>query len=85
MLNRILVSILMLSQIGLLGCATAQAIVGPDGTQNQLISCSQIEDCYEKAREVCSGPYNIVNTSGQTSGANGYVGTQTKLLVKCGK
>lgn len=64
------------------GCTTATKIVGPDGTENQLISCEQIEDCYQKATEVC-GKYKIVNTSSEVSGYNGISGTTVKLLVKC--
>lgn len=70
---------------GLTGCVTAKPIIGPDGTENQLISCGAIEGCYEKATEVCNGPYKIINTSSQTSGSNGSTGTIIKLLVKCGK
>jgi hypothetical protein len=70
---------------GLLGCATATTIIGPDGTTNQLISCAAVEQCYEKAREVCGGFYKIVNTSSETAGVNGTTSTQTKLLVKCGQ
>lgn len=68
------------------GCATTDSkkIVGPDGTENQLISCFQIENCYQKASEVCSGKYKIVNTNSETSGVNGVTDTTVKLLVKCG-
>lgn len=54
-------------------------IVGPDGTQNQLISCAVIEGCYAKAREVCNGTYKIVNTTSENVGDT----TFYKLLVKC--
>lgn len=76
--------LMMFSSI-LVGCATATPIIGPDGTENQLISCPSITQCYEKAREVCGGPYKIVNTSSETTGANGTTNTETKLLVKCGR
>lgn len=76
---------LALGCLGLFGCATAKAIIGPDGTENQLISCEAIGQCYEKAHEVCGGPYKIVNTSTETSGTNGITGTEINLLVKCGK
>ncbi len=66
-----------------IGCATATPIIGPDGTENQLISCPAVEQCYEKAREVCFGPYKIINSNSETSGSNGYTGTEVKLLVKC--
>jgi hypothetical protein len=69
--------------LNIAGCATATAIVGPDGTENLLISCPAIQQCYEKAREVCGGTYKIVNSNSETSGANGYTSTETKLLVKC--
>jgi hypothetical protein len=67
----------------LAGCATAKTITGPDGTKNQLISCSTIEFCYDKAREVCGGNYKVVNTNSETSGFNGTTDTEIKLLIKC--
>ncbi len=85
MINRSIEIGLLLSFVCLLGCATAKTIIGPDGTVNQLISCHSIEDCYEKAREVCNGPYKIINTSSQTSGFNGNTSSEIKLLVKCRK
>ena len=69
---------------GLAGCTTVTPILGPDGTENQLISCAPVEKCYAKANEICRGPYKIVNTSTETEGANGSTGTIVKLLVKCG-
>src|SRR5262245_38828529 len=66
------------------GCATARSIQGPDGTQHQMISCPSVEQCYEKATEVCGGKYKIVNTSTDTSGGGQLmVDTTTKMLVKC--
>lgn len=67
------------------GCATSESkkIIGPDGTENQLISCYEIENCYEMASKVCKGKYKIVNTSSETSGYDGVTGTTVKLLVKC--
>jgi len=78
-MKKILVLGLVLS-----GCGTANVINGPDGTPHQLISCSNIEGCYQKAAEVC-GKYKIINTSSETSGMNGTTGTTIKLLVKCEK
>lgn len=69
--------------VNLAGCATAKKIIGPDGTANHLISCHSTEYCYEKAREVCGGNYKIVNTSTESSGANGVTSSTTNLLVKC--
>ncbi|MCB0393145.1 MAG: hypothetical protein KDD25_01220 [Bdellovibrionales bacterium] len=66
------------------GCVTASAITGPDGTINQLITCDSIELCYSKAREVCGGTYKIIDKTSNVVGVDEYVGTETKLLVKCG-
>ena len=85
MVQRSYLTWLMLACLGFTGCATAKAIIGPDGSENQLISCPNVDLCYEKAREVCGGPYRIVNTNSETSGSQGYTATETKLLVKCGR
>lgn len=69
--------------LGLVSCTTSQKIIGPDGTDNHLISCYETAGCYSKAREVCGGNYKIVNTSTETSGSNGVTGTEIKLLIKC--
>jgi len=67
-------------------CSTTKAVIGPDGTEHQLVKCAGIEGCYEKAREVCGGNYKIVNTSTDTSGGSeSSVSTTTNLLVKCEK
>ena len=76
--------VLTIIMILIAGCAaTSRVIVGPDGSSQQLVSCSYVEACYEKAREVCGGNYKIVNTSTETGGMDGDVSTTTKLLVKC--
>jgi hypothetical protein len=67
----------------LCACTTARPILGPDGSENQLISCSAVESCYEEATDVCHGTYKIVNTSSETSGSDGTTSTTVKLLVKC--
>ncbi|MEK6578029.1 MAG: hypothetical protein AABZ55_02270 [Bdellovibrionota bacterium] len=62
------------------GCATAKAIQGPDGTENQLIRCSYgIENCYNKAAEVCRGKYAIVNNSTNVQGSQGYISSTNEL------
>lgn len=67
-------------------CSTVKAVVGPDGSEHQLVTCSEIEYCYSRARDVCGGNYKIVNTSSETSGSNTVsVSTDTSLLVKCEK
>jgi hypothetical protein len=62
------------------GCASSKTIIGPDGTENQLIKCNRIELCYEKSTEICKGPYKIIN-SNSDSNKNG---TEFNLLIKCG-
>ncbi len=69
----------------LTSCETSKAIIGPDGTVNQLIACNTIEQCYSKAREVCGGNYKIVNTTSESWGAEGQTDSTQKLLVKCDK
>lgn len=74
-----------LAAVGLTGCGTStRAMMGPDGTQNQLVTCYQIGNCYETAREVCKGNYKIVNsTSEHSTGTDNKVRTEHQILVKC--
>jgi hypothetical protein len=65
------------------GCATVEAVTGPDGSQHQLVSCGSVKYCYDKAREVCGGNYQIVNTSNSVSGNAESTSSQIQLLVKC--
>lgn len=81
-MNRVFVLALCL---GLFGCVTVKPVVGPDGTENQLITCPAVEQCYAKAHEVCGGPYKIVNTSSDVSGVSGTTTSEINLLVKCGR
>ena len=78
--------VLILAASGaLVSCVTVDPIIGPDDNTNQLISCPAVEMCYEKAHEICNGPYRIVNTSSDSWGANGSSSTTVKLLIKCGQ
>ena len=56
MIQRNLKTLLMILCVGIAGCTTVTPIVGPDGTENQLISCGAVESCYKKAIEICHGP-----------------------------
>jgi hypothetical protein len=85
-MKRSFVGISFLMVFLLNGCATkssSKKIMGPDGTENLLISCYEIEDCYEKATIVCNRKYKIVNTSSETFGSDGDTSTEIKLLIKC--
>ena len=68
-----------------IGCASTTTVIGPDNTEHQLISCGPIKQCYEKAHEVCSGPYKIINTTSDTVGNSKSASSVTELLVKCGR
>lgn len=66
------------------GCATPKDVKGPDGTPHKLLTCDEIEDCYEEASQIC-GKYKIVNTSQHANAVtNGHGGgSYSKMLVKC--
>ena len=62
------------------GCAaTPKKIIGPDGTENLLIAEISIEDCYEKAREICKGQYKIIDSTPPAYESS----IMFRLLVKC--
>lgn len=67
-------------------CTAAQRvvkIVGPDGSDDLLVSCYSMNNCYSDAREACGGPYQIISTTSQVATTLGQVDTKTTLLVKC--
>jgi hypothetical protein len=53
------------------GCVTAKPITGPDGRQSYSVSCNggihDLGDCYNKAAEVCHGPYDVVGGESSTA------------------
>lgn len=74
------------------GCATAKPVPLPNGQQGYAIEdCDSVSECYEKAAEVCGGPYDVVNQSGETittvSGAAGVVTAasipQYAMMIQC--
>lgn len=77
--------VIFLGLVSLLGCASATKIVGPDGDNHQLVTCDSIKYCYEKAREVCEGNYQIVDNNSETIGSQYAVVTESSILVKCDK
>ncbi len=66
-------------------CASSNKIIGPDGSEHQLITCEGIQYCYEEATKVCGGKYKIVNSTSKTEGYNGITSSEESLLVKCVK
>lgn len=74
---------LLLGAFLLFGCTTSpKQLLGPDGTEHKLLTCNEIESCYEQATKVC-GKYKIVNTSNHTYGDDGKTDSYSKMLVKC--
>jgi hypothetical protein len=74
------------------GCATVSVptgghpIVGPDGSENEVVGCGAVDDCYNFSRKICGGTYKIVNsntTSNSTGGKYPAVYSTFVLLVKC--
>lgn len=72
------------------GCATAEVVMGPDGTEHVNVHCQrQVSVCYRKMAEVCPGGYQVIN--GQQGFAlvpiNGqlYGGSNHDFLIKCGR
>ncbi len=59
---------------------SGQSVVGPDGHSQELVSCYEIESCYQKARNACSGNYSIVHSS---SSYSDYGDPVNNLLVSC--
>ena len=67
------------------GCASDKQIAGPDGTVHHLIRSGSMQLIYEKAHEVCKGPYQIVNASKQLIVGGPVIAVNNELLVKCDK
>lgn len=76
--------LILISALAMTACMSIQPkpVTGPDGSQDQLISCMKVEDCYNQARKICKGNYKIINTSTESLGNEGF--SSTNLLIKCG-
>lgn len=66
-------------------CSTQiKTLKGPDGTDHELITCLETEECYESAREVCSGNYDIINSTSKINTlSDKTTQTEQELLIKC--
>jgi len=80
-------------------CVSAQALVLPDGSSGQAISCNglahSINDCYAKAGEMCPIGYDILSGGSESrqvgfASINAYGGSafsgpviKRSLLVRC--
>lgn len=85
-MRRTLVTTLIALAIAFDGCAAftnARTIVGPDGREDLLVSCSSVSWCYERARAACHGPYKIVDKTVESSSLFGESSTTTTLLFRC--
>lgn len=59
------------------GCLTfAKRIKGPDGSEQLLVGCHEVSDCYEKARKECGSDFTVTDKF--------YKGTYPiQIQVKC--
>ena len=72
--------IILIAVLGVLGgCVSAKPTIAPDGKQGFAVSCNgglhNIGDCYQKAGEMCHGPYDVIagdSTSGTVIAGNQY-------------
>lgn len=63
------------------GCVTAKTMTAPDGNPAYAISCGgphTLKSCYDKASEVCHGPYNVV---GGETGSRGFVSGNPYMIT----
>ncbi len=77
-------SIAVVSMLLLLGCATADEMVLPDGTKGYKLNCDgamlSMGDCYKKAGDLCPQGYDLSDTTFYAQG--GYVLTH-EVYVRC--
>ncbi len=56
----------MLKYLGILllvvSCASVKKITLPDGREGHLLDCTSKSRCYEEARKVCNGNYDILES-----------------------
>lgn len=87
--------LLLVSVVALAGCVGAQPVTLPSGAKGFLVTCNtearDIGDCYNKASEMCHGPYEVLerNEGSQTYyNANQYMATggsvpKRSIMVQC--
>jgi len=90
---KILIPILVVSFLGGCGTIDAKMMAGPNGTPAYSMQCSgmgrTLEACYEKAGELCSNGYLVLDkpsrTVGVTNPATGQfiLAEQQSLFVEC--
>ena len=71
--------IILIAALGVLGgCVSAKPTIAPDGRQGFAVSCNggrhNIGDCYQKAGEMCHGPYDVI--AGDSSSGTAVYGNQ---------
>lgn len=75
--------------IGLTSCITVTQVPLPNGESGWYIDqCSSLADCYKRAAELCSGKYEIVGESQNTTGVPMSTGgtiitTAHGMTIKC--
>lgn len=46
----------------LASCSTVQKVTLPDGREGHALECPTKADCYQEARKVCNGNYEILES-----------------------
>ena len=79
-LKNILMTLTLFFSIILFGCTSASHITLSNGTGGFVVACWSKKECYAKARQVCSGNYNILESTTMAAG----LGSRHYLTVQCG-
>jgi len=71
--------------LSLFSCATSNQVIGPDGTEYQIVNCEKERHCRKEAKKICKGNYELLNTDTEIDSAafNGMTVTTFNFLVKC--
>ena len=75
--------------IALTSCISATQVPLPSGETGWFINrCSDLSDCYKRAAELCSGKYEIVGESQDTTGVpmstgGTIIATSHGMTIKC--
>lgn len=73
----------------LTSCAstTVKGVSGPDGEPAYALECNSLEDCDEKAGEICATGYTIIDRASATIGVPANGGTimapRHSLIIEC--
>jgi hypothetical protein len=73
--------------LGAAGCVYASKVTGPDGREAFRIHCADHTQCADKAREVCSGNFEVLSDKtemdGYANNGTGYTAAPNEVVVAC--